>query len=280
MPDGQPRVNGGNVAPTEKYIVPGLQRGLQILRCFNRNRRKIGAPELAKDLNIPRSTVFRLIQTLEHMGFLEKIEHGTDYRLGVGILSLGFEFIASLEVSDLARPIIDKLRDETGHSAHLAIRDGSDIIVVVKAAAPSTLASSVIVGTRLPAHGTILGRMILADLSDDELAIVYPETVLPKISPQTPTTLDDLKVILTADRARGFAISTAYFEAGVASVAAPVWNSSGRVVASINVTFQNGAVKRMEIDGIIVQAVRFAAAELSAQLGYRVEFMEAAGGET
>ncbi len=134
MPDGQqtssPSVPKSREAP--KYIVPGLQRGLEILRAFSRDRHRIGAPELARELNIPRSTVFRLIQTLEYMGFLEKLSNGSEYRLSVGVLSLGFEFIASLEVTDLAGPLLEKLRDETGHSAHLAIRDGGDVIFVNK----------------------------------------------------------------------------------------------------------------------------------------------------
>ena len=108
MPDGQQNssVSAPGSVETPKYIVPGLQRGLEILRTFSRDRYSIGAPELARELNIPRSTVFRLIQTLEYMGFLEKLENGSEYRLSVGVLSLGFEFIASLEVTDLARPLL------------------------------------------------------------------------------------------------------------------------------------------------------------------------------
>ena len=270
MPDGQQTSpdTGLDSPEAPKYIVPGLQRGLQILRAFNRERRQIGAPELARELDIPRSTVFRLIQTLEFMGFLEKVENGTDYRLGVGVLSLGFEFIASLEVSDLARPVLEKLRDDTGHSVHLAIRDGSDVIFVIKAAAESTFASSATIGTRLPAHGTVLGRMILSDLSAAELKQVYPKTSLPKFSPQTPETLEELTKILFEDRERGYARSASYFETGIASVAAPVRDQSGRVVASINITFQDGLVTEDEIENKLVGAVTETATKLSGLLNY------------
>ena len=98
---------------SRKYIVPGLQRGLQILRAFDRDRTQIGAPDIAKELDIPRSTVFRLMQTLEFMGFLEKVEHSSDYRLSVGVLSLGFVFLASLEVTELQAKVslIDPIVD-------------------------------------------------------------------------------------------------------------------------------------------------------------------------
>jgi len=270
MPDGQQTSSdpGLEVEESPKYIVPGLQRGLEILRAFNRDRQRIGAPELARELGIPRSTVFRLIQTLEHMGFLRKVDGGTDYQLGIGVLSLGFELIASLEVSELAKPLLEKLRDQTGHSAHLAIRDGGDVIFVVKAASESTFASSVNIGTRLPAHGTVLGRVILADLSDDELKTVYPKSPLPKFSPQTPENLSDLKTILQADRDNGYARSASYFESGIASIAAPVRGESGRVIASINITFQDGKVTEEEIEGELIQTVVKTAEELSRQLNY------------
>ncbi len=258
-----------NQDAAQKYIVPGLQRGLQILRAFSRDRTEIGAPEIAKELGIPRSTVFRLMQTLEYMGFLEKVKNTSDYRLGVGVLSLGFEFLGSLEVTELARPVLEKLRDDTGYSAHLVIRDGWDVVFVVKAAAKTTFASSVNIGTRLPAHGTILGRMLLADLSDEELKQVYPTGKLSKFSDQTPTTLPDLTKILAEDRQRGYAISEAYFENGIGSVAVPVRDASTRVVATINVTYQDGTIERADAEGKILTRVLQAAAELSQQMDYR-----------
>ena len=271
MPDGQQNssVSVPESAEAPKYIVPGLQRGLEILRTFSRDRHSIGAPELARELNIPRSTVFRLIQTLEYMGFLEKLENGPEYRLSVGVLSLGFEFIASLEVTDLARPLLEKLRDETGYSVHLAIRDGGDVIFVFKARAETAFASSINIGTRLPAHGTVLGRVILADLSDQELDEVYSQPTLPKFSPQTPQNLDDLKALLRQDRKRGYARSASYFETGIASVAAPVRDQSGRVIASINITFQDGVVAEDDIETNLVSALLKTAETLSGRLNYR-----------
>lgn len=260
------------MAETEqKYIVPGLQRGLQILRAFHRDRPRISAPDIAKELGIPRSTVFRLMQTLETMGFLEKVDHSSDYRLGVGVLSLGFEFLASIEVTELARPILDRLRDDTGHSAHLVIRDGTDVVFVVKAPARTAFASTVTIGTRLPAHGTILGRLILADLSPEELAQIYPNDELARYSDQTPATRAALEKTLADDRSRGYAISEAYYEQGIASIAAPVRDATGRVIAALNVTFPNGSVDRAVMEGSTLTRVLDAARDLSGLLNYHNE---------
>ena len=248
----------------KRYIVPGLRRGLQILRVFDRQRTQLGAPEIARELGIPRSTVFRLMQTLEFMGLLEKVDYSSEYRLGIGVLSLGFEYLASMEVTELARPILDRLRDETGFSSHLAIRDSTDVVFVVKSAAKVAFASSVTIGTRFPAHATILGRVMLADLTNTELQSIYPSSKLPSYSDQTPETLNSLKMILGGDAARGYALSAAYFEHGIGSIAAPVRDNSGRVIAAINVIFQDGKVEKHQYIDRVLQA----ASDLSRQLNY------------
>tara|TARA_Y100001936_G_scaffold252425_1_gene312028 strand:+ start:29812 stop:30462 length:651 start_codon:yes stop_codon:yes gene_type:complete len=204
------------------------------------------------------------MQTLEYMGLLEKVDHSSEYRLGIGVLSLGFEYLASIEVTELARPILDRLRDETGFSSHLAIRDGQDVVFVVKAAAKAAFASSVTIGTRLPAHATILGRVMLADLTDEELRNVYTSEELPRYSEQTPETVSALRTILDGDAERGYAVSAAYFEHGIGSIAAPVRDGSGRIIAAINVIFQDG-----KVDGeTYIDRVMQAASDLSRQLNY------------
>jgi len=253
----------------QKYIVPGLQRGLQILSAFNRDRTEIGAPEIAKELGIPRSTVFRLMQTLEIMGFIEKIKNSSDYRLGVGVLSLGFEYIASLEFTELARPILEKLRDDTGFSAHLVIRDGWDVVFVLKFAANDTFANSVNVGLRLPAHSSILGRMLLVDLSDAELKQVFPEGKLSKFSDQTPTTLVEMEQLLEEDRKLGYAIGASYFQSGIGSISAQVRDNSRRVVAAINVIYHDSMVKKSDVEEKYLKRVLQAASEISQLLDYR-----------
>ena len=269
MPDADKLIDGRRLSDSpQRYIVPGLERGLKILRKFNRDRTEISAPIVAKELGIPRSTVFRLMQTLDHMGFIEKVKNSGNYRLGIGVLSLGFEFLASLEITEIARPILEKLRDDTGFSSHLVIRDGWDVIFVIKATAKSTFSSAINIGTRLPAHGTVLGRMLLADLSDEELDVIYASDKLPQFSDQTPATLGKLKEILERDRKHGYAISEAYFESGIGAIAAQIRDNSKRVIAAINVTYQNSNVERVDIEGEILARVLQAANELSYQMNY------------
>lgn len=106
----------------DKYIVPGLERGLLLLCEFSRKDRTLTAPELARRLKLPRSTIFRLLTTLEAMGFVTR--NGNEYRLGMAVLRLGFEYLASLELTELGQPLLNRLCDEIRYPCNLVVRDG------------------------------------------------------------------------------------------------------------------------------------------------------------
>ena len=130
-----------------------------MLQLFDRTRRRLTGAEMARKLTIPRSTAFRLAHTLELFGFLER--DGDHYRVGPAVLRLGFESIASLDLSELGRPVVERLCEQSGLPSQLVIRDGREVVVVIKASPPTALVSNVVVGTRFPAHATILGRVLL-----------------------------------------------------------------------------------------------------------------------
>src|SRR5260370_28932265 len=115
---------------------------------------------------------------------VERVGYGTGadgeayYRIGVAVLRLGYEYIASLELVELGRPIINALRDLTGCSAQITVRDARDVVFVAKAASSGAIFTSIRIGTRLPAHATVLGRLLLSELSDKELEALYPEEKL------------------------------------------------------------------------------------------------------
>jgi DNA-binding IclR family transcriptional regulator len=251
-----------------RYNVPGLERGLRLLQLFNRNRRVLGPAEIGQGLGVARSTAFRLAHTLERLGFLERTGEG--YRVGAAVLRLGFEYIASLDVSELGRPVIERLRDESGLSAQLVIRDGTEVVIIARAAAPSAFASNVNVGTRLPAHGTILGRILLSATDEAELDALYPSATLPRVSQRSPRTLAELKRLLRQDAARGYAVSESYFEAGISAVAAPVRDHTGKIVAALSVTAQRPRLEPKDRDRLVKLVLR-AAANLSRRLNFRID---------
>lgn len=253
------------------YVVPGLERGLRVLAEFSPREPVLGAPELSKRLGIPRTTVFRLLQTLESLGFLERADKDRNYRLGVAVLRLGFEYLSSLELTDLGLPVIEGLRDVTGFTTHIVIRDGRDVVFVAKAQSQSPVFSSVRVnvGTRLPAHATTHGHVLMGDLSLQALRALYPEARLERTAKATPETVEALYALIRDDVERGYGISNGSFERGISVVTAPVRNDTQKIVAVITVTVPRAEIDATLIAGGLIDKVVRAAAELSRRLNYR-----------
>lgn len=253
------------------YLVPGLERGLRILAEFTAREPVLGAPELSKRIGIPRTTTFRLLQTLEALGFLERVNGDRHFRLGVAVLRLGFEYLSSLELTDVGTPILERLRDATGLSAHLLIRDQRDVVFVAKAQTHDPMFSSVKVhvGTRLPAHATVHGQVLMGDLSFDELRQLYPEKQLERFTDRTPATVEDLYERVRESATFGYAVSEASFERGISVVTAPVRDQSGRIAAALTVTVPRSDIGDTAEREPLITAVCGAAVELSTRLNYR-----------
>jgi DNA-binding IclR family transcriptional regulator len=250
----------------DKYLVPALERGLRMLSEFNRETRTIGAPEFARRLGLPRSTVFRLLGTLESLGFVER--SGNDYRLGVAVLRLGFEYINSLELTELGQPVLQRLCDDIRYPVNLVMRDGRSIVYVAKVTPPTPFASAVRIGTRLPAHATVLGRILLEDLTLPELRALYPEDHLEVFSESTPKTVLELFDMVQVDRQRGYVLGEGFYESSISTIAAPVRDETGHIIAALGATIPSGHIHPERIDGL-VQRVRTAADELSGLLNYQ-----------
>ncbi|MEZ5808925.1 MAG: IclR family transcriptional regulator [Zhengella sp.] len=242
----------------DPYLVPALQHGLKILMLFSRERPVLGAPDIVRQLGLPRASAFRLLHTLEQMNFLVA-DGDRKFRLGPAVLGLGFGYLVSDDLVDIAQPILRRLRDQTGLSSHMAVLDGKEVVYVIRHAARSTIASSVQVGTRFPVHATVMGRMLICDLTQSELRAMFPDDRLPAFTPQTPKTVSELAFILRGDRERGYAVSQSFFEKGVCTVAAPVRDGFGQIVASINVTAVDSYVDEARLHGELKDAVLEAA---------------------
>jgi PcaR/PcaU/PobR family beta-ketoadipate pathway transcriptional regulator len=251
-----------------RYLVPGLMRGLALLEAFSTDQQVLSLADLSKAVGLPRSSVFRLVYTLTELGFLIRDDAAKTYRLGSRVLSLGFTYLASQELVEVARPRLEALSDRTHCSAHLGVMEGTEIVYLARFAVDSAMTSGIRVGARLPAHATSIGRAILSQLPREEVRSIFAEATLDAFTDQTATTIDALFQQATKDAARGFALSHSAFESGIASVAAPIFGPEGKVVAAINVTTPESAIEGGELEGRIADAVLATANEISSWLGY------------
>jgi DNA-binding IclR family transcriptional regulator len=211
--------------------VPALDRGLRLLACFGPAQPVWSAPELARKLELPRSTVFRMLTTLENSGYLQR--SGTEYRLGLAVLRLGYDYLSTQPLAQLAEPVLQALCDELGMTSNLALRDGTSVVYVARVTPSGAFQGAVRVGSRLPAHATVLGRALLHDMDGAQLRSVFGGEELPQFSESTPRNVDELLRLLAEDRERGYAMGEGFYEPGVSSIAAPVRAADGRVVAGL-----------------------------------------------
>ena len=251
----------------ERYTVPALTRGLQLLTQFSRDERELSGAELARRLKVPRASIFRLLHTLEQLGFVERVGDAAQYRLGVAVLRLGFEYLASMELTEHGRPVLDALRDATGYSAHLVVRDGREVVFVGKAAGTQALFHSIQVGARLPAHATVLGRILLAGFDAAKLGALFGAAPLKAYTQHTPTSIKKLKALIEQHHAQGFAISQSGFETGISTIAAPVFDDRRNVVAAVSITVPAQQIEPARA-ATLVKAVQAAAAQLSARISH------------
>ena len=252
---------------SDRYTVPALERGLRLLERFNPGQPVWSAPDLARALELPRSTVFRMLTTLENMGYLQR--SGSEYRLGLSVLRLGYDYLSSQPLAELAQPVLQKLCNEQGLTSNLALRDGDQVVYVSRVAPSGAFQGAVRVGSRLPAHATVLGRALLQDMDAMQLQAVFGSQQLPQFSESTPNTVAQLLSLLEQDRQRGYAMGEGFYEPGVSSVAVPVRHGQGpdsnAIVAglALAIPFTELAPERTEQ---WVSALQGAARDLSAHL--------------
>lgn len=251
------------------YSVPPVHRAFTLLRHIAAGGRCRNASATARELGINRTTLIRLLHTLEAERMIESDDDGASWQLGPGMISLAAYALKSRDVVRVAQPVMARLTQDLGLSSHLGVLDGRDIIYLLRETPNSHLISNVREGSRLPAHATTVGRVLLGYLLPGELERLYADAPLTKATDKTSTTLDTLHAQIAADRARGFAWSAGNFERGIGSCAAPIFDHQSRTIAAVNVTGpESHFAPDTPLAARIEIGVQAAAAEISAALGY------------
>lgn len=244
--------------------VPAADQTLRILAHLARQRGPVAARAIATALDLPRSTVYHLLATMQAHGFVVHLPERQRWGLGTAAFELAGGFTRQQPLARLGAPLIAALADKTGESTHLAVLTGRDVVYIVEERAPRRPALVTDVGVRLPAHLTATGRAMLALLPKEQIVALYPDastfTLRTDHGPQTPA---QLRVLLRATRASGYAREHNEVSPGTRSIAIAVRDHSGWPAAAIAVTWSEGS-ERDEAE--TAQAVRAVADELSRRI--------------
>lgn len=222
------------VSHSNGEFVEALARGLDVLTCFGPTALELTVSEVASRTGLARPTARRLLLTLESLGYVRSM--GGSFSLTTQVLRLGTAVIAAQGIWAVARPHLVALVSQTGESSSMSQLDGSDIVYTARVPVPKIIALAVSIGTLFPAVATSMGKVLLSDLSSDELdrVLTIPSRsgIIPRITPTRAELDNDLAEI----RERGWALSDELLSVGIRSIAAPVRDRHGRTAAAMNVT--------------------------------------------
>lgn len=214
-------------------FIEALARGLDVLRCFQPGRASMTLSEVAVATELARPTARRILITLEQLGYVRSADGA--FSLTPRVLELGMAYIGSADFWELARPHLRDLVHQTGESCSIAQLDGSDIVYVARVAVPKLVTLAVTIGTRFPALQTSLGKVLLAALPPEELERVLAEPSRSGLTPRWQPERDEMNAVLRDVRAKGWAATDQELALGIRSVAAPIRDGDGKVVAAVNV---------------------------------------------
>ena len=252
-----------------------LERGLTILSSFTEHNPVLGIADLARAVGLNKSTTHRYVATLAKLGYVQQDPETKRYSLGPRVVDLGFAAINSMEITRVAGGYLQALSDETGYTVSMSVLDGPDIVYVDRRrsgrASNFAMGLHLHVGSRLPAYCTSMGKVLLAFCDPAELRALLDRTDLARRGPKTITAREQLMAALARVRHTGIAVNDEELAAGLRSVAAPVRDRTGRVVAAVNIaihlTVWNASVESVvrRLEG----PLRHTVDEISARLGYR-----------
>ena len=243
-------------------FIEALARGLEVISAFAPHRPTMSLTEVATATGLARPTARRILLTLQELGYVRSEENG--FALTPRVLELGVAYVRSMGLWDVARPHLEKLSARTNESCSIAQLDGSDIVYVARVAVPKIVALAVQIGTRFPALQTSLGKVLLAALPDAEVDAVLAEPTRSGLVPRWQPDRAERTSALREVRAKGWALTDEQLTRGIRSVAAPLRNGAGQVIAALNVNTHAAETSVAQLVDHHLPLLLHAAGEISA----------------
>lgn len=254
--------------PAPNYRIEALAKGLRILKLFSGRRTSMRVKDIAIAVGYPMPTVFRLVATLEGEGYLERTADGS-VRPGTAVLSLGFAALQDLDLARTSEIIVNRLAEQTGESVNLGVLLNDQVLVVGRVQGrPTSLAANIHIGSQLPAVFSSMGKVLLGNISDADLSRrITPASFTEEWGPNAVRSMSALRKQLAAVRRDGYIIQEEEAIPGLSSVAGPIRDATGSVVAALNVAVASARYDRERIESELKPLVLEACAHITTRLG-------------
>lgn len=245
--------------------VRALERGLAVLTAFSARTPAMSMTQVAERARLPRAVARRYLFTLETLGYV--VHHQGQFRLTPRVLDFGFTYLGSLGISEVASPFMERIVATLRESCSVGVLDGSDIVYVARVTADRIMTTNLVVGSRLPAHATSMGKVLLAFLPAARLADYLAAVTLRPLTERTIGDERTLRRVLDEVRRCGWATNDQESEKGVRTVSVPLRDRTGAVVAAINVSGHASRVSMRELKRDHLPVLLEAARDISRALG-------------
>ena len=258
-----PQAPTADLKPGDAYV-QSFARGLEVIRSFSARAPRQTLTEVATRTGLTRAGARRILLTLQTLGYVES--DGKLFALTPRILDLGFAYLSSMPMWDVAEPVMEQLVEEVKESVSAAVLEGADIVYVLRVSTRKIMRNSLGIGSRLPAYCTSMGRMLLAGLPDEEVLRLLRSAPL---EARTRHTLTDPEAVLARvqqARRQGWCLVNQELEEGLLSMAAPVVNRAGRTIAAINISGQVNRTTPRQMQDSMLAPLREAARKISGRL--------------
>ena len=227
MTEAQPQRGDGE-------FVQSLARGLAVIRAFDEEHSELTLSEVARITDLPRAVARRFLHTLVELGYMRT--DGRRFALRPKILELGYAYLSSLTLPEIAMPHLEQLVEKVHESSSVSVLDGDEVVYVARVPTKRIMTVAISVGTRFPAFATSMGRVLLANQSQEWLDGYFASTELRALTRHTISEPARLRRELTRIREQGWALVDQELEEGLRSLAAPIHDADGRVIAAVNVS--------------------------------------------
>jgi IclR family transcriptional regulator, pca regulon regulatory protein len=252
--------------PSDSYV-QSLARGLGVITSFSAQSPRQTLSEVAVATGLTRAGARRALLTLQTLGYVTS--DGKYFSLTPKILDLGYAYLSSMPVWNLAEGVMERLSYEVDESCSVGVLDGADVIYVLRLPTRKVMSISLGVGSRLPAYATSMGRMLLAEYSDEEVLQQLSATVLRAFTAKTLTDPQELLKRVQVARKSQWTIVDQELEEGLISMAAPIRDRTGRAVGALNISGQANRTSAKVMQDRMLPKLVAAAAEVSRMLGAR-----------
>jgi IclR family KDG regulon transcriptional repressor len=248
-------------------MVKSVSRALDIIEIVSSEKDGLGVTEIAKQMDINKSSVYRILSTLVQYGYMEQDEETSRYKLGYKFLEMSSKLLESIDLRKEARPFLQELEKETNEVIHLVVYDQGEVIYIEKLEGTETLRMHSKVGKRAPMHCTAVGKAILAHLPSNVVLDILERKGMPRHTDKTITDQDEFLKELSQVRQKGYALDLEENEYGIRCIAVPIFDHVGKVIAAVSVSGPTIRMTDERIEQLQARMLQIGK-QISARLGY------------